>query len=299
MSHLTLKNAKKKKNDEYYTRMEDVKDELDHYKKWFKNQIIYCNCDDPEWSNFYIYFKENFNDLQLAKLISTHYVSEGNSYMVEYDGIKETRTELDGDGDFRSPECRMIMWDVDVVVTNPPFSLFRDLIDMLMEMNKKFIVMGTLHGFAYSNIFPYVRAGIIRPGFTYNKNMKFYVPEESDYTERDEKTGRKVATIGTISWYTNFRIDKEIKPLELTATYSPEKYPKYDTMDFISVNKLSEIPCDYYDFMGVPITYLGYHDPTKFYLWELSCRAKVDGEQLFKRVIIRRLKEGEEPFRVF
>ena len=299
MSYKTLKKAKEKKNDEYYTRMVDVKEELDHYKKWFKHKIIYCNCDDPEWSNFYLYFKENFKELQLEKLMSTHYVSEGSSYLVEYDGVEEVRTELQGNGDFRSIECLMLMKECDIVVTNPPFSLLRDLIDMLMEYDKKFIIMGTVLGFAYSTVFPYVRTGVFKPGFTYNKNMKFYVPEGADYEEIEEETGRKVATIGTISFFTNLNIESEREPLKLTATYSPEKYPKYDTMDFISVNKLSEIPCDYYDFMGVPVTYLGYHDPKLFYIWDLTCNAKVEGENLFKRIIIRRIKEGENPYSGF
>lgn len=291
----SLRAAKDLKNDEYYTRMVDVEEELNHYWSQFKNRVIYCPCDDPEWSNFWLYFKTHFNEIGLERLISTHYVSEGQSYKLEFDGENEIRTDLDGNGDFRSPECLEILWDADIVVTNPPFSLIRDLVDVLMGYNKKFLFLGTIQAVKYLNIFPYVRAGIIKPGYHFNKSMWFYVPEGSKTkTKKVDETGRPIVNIGTICWYTNLKVDKETEPLILTESYSPEKYPKYDSMDVIEVSKLADIPYDYDDFMGVPITYLAKHDPAKFYLWDITNDAYLDGKALFARAIIRKVKDGEE-----
>lgn len=293
-----LRAAKDRKNDEFYTRMVDVENELNHYWEHFKGRVIYCPCDNPEWSNFWLYFKTHFEEIGLEKLISTHYVCGGQSYKTEFDGVNEVRTDLEGDGDFRSLECREILWDVDIVVTNPPFSLIRDLVDILMEYNIKFLFLGTIQAAKYSNIFPYVRAGIIRPGFHFNKPMWFYVPEGTKYKKVDE-TGKPIVSVGTICWYTNMKVTKDIDPLVLTETYSPEKYRKYDNMDFINVDKVSEIPCDYYDFMGVPVTYLAKHDPTKFYLWDITNHAILDGKELFTRVIIRKLRDDEKVKLIF
>ena len=248
--HKSMQNAKVNINDEYYTRYEDIEKELAHYKDYFNNKIVYCNCDDYRWSEFKNYFYNNFNNLKLKKLVCTCYYNlnfnlfeeaeHKVSYKYEYDGINETITELKGDGDCRSLECKDILKECDIVVTNPPFSIFREYIKMLYDYDKKFIIIGSNIAYTYKSIFPLYYQNKLFIGWNIIKH--FY----------DKKKG-KVIRKCMAYWYTNIEINKEVPFIELTKKYNPIDYPKYDNFDAINVNSYKDIPCDYYDLMGVPI----------------------------------------------
>lgn len=182
MSNIFLEKAKYAKNDEFYTRYEDIEKELSHYKESLKNKIIYCNCDDPEWSNFYKYFTDHFVDLQLKKVITTHYNNNGNSYKLEYNGTNTIKTELQGNGSFMSDECIEILKHCDIVITNPPFSLFKEYIQTLLDNNKKFLIIGNFNAIKYKIIFPLLLKGEINCG--YNWNFKFSTVKENPTKKR-------------------------------------------------------------------------------------------------------------------
>ena len=248
--HKSMQNAKININDEYYTRYEDIEKELAHYKDYFNNKIVYCNCDDYRWSEFKNYFYNNFNNLKLKKLICTCFHNlnfnlfeeavHKVSYKYEYDGINETITELQGDGDCRSLECKDILKECDIVATNPPFSIFREYIDLLYKHDKKFIIIGSNIAYTYKSIFPLYFQNKLFIGWNIIKHF---------YDKQKGKVNRKCMAY----WYTNFEINKEVPFIELTKHYTPEEYPKYDNFDAINVNSYKDIPCDYYDLMGVPI----------------------------------------------
>ena len=248
--HKSMLNAKININDEYYTRYEDIEKELAHYKDYFNNKIVYCNCDDYRWSEFKNYFYNNFNNLKLKKLICTCFhnlnfnlfdeVEHKVSYKYEYDGINETITELQGDGDCRSLECKDVLKECDIVATNPPFSIFREYIKMLYDYDKKFIIIGLNIAYTYKSIFPLYYQNKLFIGWNHIKLF---------YDKQKGKANRKCLAY----WYTNFEINKEVPFIELTKKYNPIDYPKYDNFDAINVNSYKDIPCDYYDLMGVPI----------------------------------------------
>ena len=236
----SLSRAKQNKQDEFYTQIKDIEQELKHYKQHFKDKVVFCNCDDPEWSNFWKYFELNFDYLGLKKLISTHYEDDKPSYKLEIIGdvtgdgkvdYKDIiKTPLKQNGDFRSPEAIEILQEVDIVVTNPPFSLFREYIAQLMEYNKKFIIIGNQNAYTYKEIFTLIQQNKIWSG---NKSgdMEFRVP---DYYEpratryRQDETGQKWRSMGNICWFTNLDISKRHENLILYKLYNPEEYPIYD-----------------------------------------------------------------------
>ncbi len=251
-----LRKAKEVKNDEFYTRLEDIEAEISQHKdyvKQFEGKTVLCNCDDPEWSNFFQFFKLHFKQLKLKKLITTHYNKDGSpSYKLEWCGemlnddmVNLVKTPLTGNGDFRSEECVDILKQADIVVTNPPFSIAReDFIPILYEHNKKFIIIGDLNWVAYKTVFPLIKDNKMFFGYTSIKS--FITPDGSM-----QQFGNKV-------WYTNFDIDKNHEPLILTKNYqgNADKYPKYYNYDAIDVGTVKLIPKDYDGIMGVPITVL-------------------------------------------
>ena len=285
MTNQKLYNAKIAKNDEFYTQLSDIEKELIHYKEHLKGKIVYCNCDDPTFSNFWKYFHTNFGLLKLKKLISTHYSKESPSYKMEYSGGNDLdcsiglKTPLIGDGDFKSQECIEVLKQSDVVVTNPPFSIFSDYVAQLIKYDKKFIIIGSILGLTYKVSLPLIINNKVSLG--YNRVRKFI---QKDGTIKDIHVSR---------WITNFSIQKKQEHLNLTEIYTPEKYPKYDNYDAINVDKTSEIPKDYFGAMGVPVTFLDKYSPDQFEI--IGCNAvhlikhlTLSGKEPFKRIIIKR-----------
>ena len=251
--------AKAAKNDEFYTQITDIEKELSNYKDFFKGKVVYCNCDDARESNFFKYFSKNFEFLGLKKLITTGYKAEGKGVVLVYEGDKNGNhkaedneivvRELDGSGDFRSAECIEFLKESDVVVTNPPFSLFREYVKQLMDYGKKFLVIGSMNAITYKEIFPYIKNDELWLG---NQNVKEF-----------RSPNGEIKKFGNILWYTNIQHKKRNTPIDLYKRYSNE-YPKYDNYDAIEVSKVSDIPMDYDGVMGVPITFLDKYCPEQF-----------------------------------
>jgi len=294
-----LDGAKKSKVDEFYTQLSDIEKELKNYKDQFKGKVIFCNCDDPDYSNFYYYFVSHFEEFGLKKLITTHFELDKASYMLEYEGGADVKGDKEavikraiklgkksnlkqnfqqgnqGDlfelepirsysGDFRSPECIELLKESDIVVTNPPFSLFRDYIALLMKYKKKFIIIGNTNALIYKDIFKYIKENKIKTGYTnFNVGMYFFVP---DYWEEYHKieNGRKMVRVSTSCWFTNLIVTKHNDELVLYKCYSSKEYPKYDNYDAINVDKVSDIPMDYEGLMGVPLTFIDKYNPMQF-----------------------------------
>jgi len=251
-----LQKARKAKNDEFYTRIEDIEKELVHYKDHFKDKIIYMNCDNPEVSNFWKYFYLNFKHFGLKKIISTHYDAKKPTYKWEYDGKDVLKESLEQNGDFRSPESIELLKKSDIVVTNPPFSLFREYIDQLMEYNKKFVIIGNKNAISYKEIFKLMKNNEIWLGYTSPK--EFLQPDGT------------MKKFGNIGWFTNLEISKRNEELILHKKYygNEQDYPKYDNYNAINVDKVSDIPYDYEGYIGVPITFLDKFNPNQF---EIIC----------------------------
>ena len=253
----SLARAKDAKNDEFYTQISDIEKELKYYKAHFKNKIVFCNCDDPDWSNFWKYFHLNFEHLGLKKLVTTHYDASEPTYMMEYEGGNDADTSvgkitpLKQNGDFRSPECLELLNQSDIVVTNPPFSLFREYIGSLIESDKKFLILGNMNASHYKEIFPLIQDDLLWFGYTAPK--EFAQPDGT------------IKKFGNILWYTNLDIVKRHEVLDLIEKYDPEKYPKYENYsNCIEVAKVNDIPCDYDGLMGVPDGFLNVYNPEQF-----------------------------------
>lgn len=278
MSNSKLHKAKKEKNDEFYTQYVDIEKELQHYN--IEGKTIYCNCDNPHYSNFYKYFKDKFNIHKIKHLYCTGYNKDGNGYYAEYNGTEETIKTLNGNGSFDSDECKQIMQECDIVITNPPFSLFRDYVAQLMEYGKKFIVLANNNAITYKEIFPYIKNNELWLGVHSNKTMEFSMPMSY---EGDTVVGnRKIGKVTAISWFTNIPYINTNKPLILTKTYNPIDYPHYDNYDAINVDKLKDIPMDYDGVMGVPITFLQYYNPKQFEIIGLAADKRYDDECFIK-----------------
>jgi len=277
--------AKSAKKDEFYTQLPDIERELKHYTRHFKNKVVLCNCDDPRISNFFHYFSYNFEKLKLKKLITTCYknqdmdlFSRNNSekaIYLEYYGDKNGNKvpdpaeigikHLKGDGDFRSPECIELLKQADIVVTNPPFSLFREYVAQLMEYDKKFIIIGSYNAITYKEIFKYIKENKLWLGYGFkNGNAFFQTPYPKEFAKGvyNEQTG--LVKFRNVTWYTNLDINKRHEKLALYKKYNPQEFPKYDNYDAINVNKTSDIPMDYDGVMGVPITFLDKYNPEQF-----------------------------------
>lgn len=304
MANKNLNAAKTAKKDEFYTQMTDIERELQHYWQHFRDKVVLCNCDDPYESNFFKYFALRFNQLGLKKLICTCYDgspvmgselslfaldAEGEEKKVAYkveitevsdvngDGavdladveylIKNDKNVLSclrGNGDFRSQECIELLKEADIVVTNPPFSLFREYIGQLMKYEKKFLIIGNQNNVGYKEVFPLIQQTKLWLGVNAGSH-KFQVPidfeRNNTYLDKD---GKKYAKFGNICWFTNIDHKKRHEQLDLVCHYSPEEYPHYENYNAIEVAKVSDIPCDYEGIMGVPITFLDRYNPSQF-----------------------------------
>lgn len=305
MANKNLNAAKTAKKDEFYTQLTDIERELQHYWQHFRGKVVLCNCDDPYESNFFKYFALRFNQLGLKKLICTCYNGspvQGNELLLRFepwdDEVKKQAykveitevTDLNGDGavdlsdvryllqndknvlstlqtgDFRDPECVELLKQADIVVTNPPFSLFREYIGQLMEYGKKFLIIGSQNNITYKEIFPLLMTNKVWLGYK-SGDMSFRVPE--DYEPREtrywqDETGQKWRSLGNICWFTNLDHNKRHEMLDLVCRYSSSEYPTYDNYNAINVNRVDDIPCDYDGVMGVPITFLDKYSPDQF-----------------------------------
>jgi len=279
MAHKNLHTAKQQKLDEFYTQLADIENELKHYKDQFRGKVVFCNCDDPKESNFVKYFSMNFEYLGLKKLIATHY-KEANlftheqPYKLEYTGDKngnrmpdpnEFLTEMISDGDFRSKECIELLKEADIVVTNPPFSLFREYVAQLMEYKKKFLIIGNTNAVKYNKIFKLFKEDKIRTGYTnFNVGMFFIVPDDWEKFHHIDDDGKKIVRVSTSCWFTNLEVEKHKEDITLYKKYNPQEYPKYDNYDSINVDKYTDIPFDYDGIIGAPITFLDKYNPAQF-----------------------------------
>ena len=270
----SLKKAKDAKNDEFYTQIEDIEREMKHYRDHFKDKTIFCNCDDPEYSNFWKYFQLNFYELGLKQLVSTHYEEDSPSYRMDIVsgdkadqiGIPDyVKTPLQQNGDFRSPECIEILKEADIVITNPPFSLLREYIAQLIEYDKKFIIIGTLNAIHYKEIFPLIQDNKMWLGNGFNGgNAYFITKHKREYANGvyNEETG--LVKFRNVIWLTNLEIPKRHEEMILYKAYKADEYPKYENYDAIEVGKVADIPCDYYGKMGVPDSFLQNYNPDQF-----------------------------------
>lgn len=255
--------AKVNKNDEFYTRLEDIEDEIsmhEDYVRQFEGKTVLCNCDDPEWSNFFLFFRLHFKQLKLKKVIFTHYEMDGSpSYKLEWDGsyigydtLNLVKTPLEGNGDFRSPECVALLDECDVVVTNPPFSLLREFIGLIVDHKKDMVIIANEVQCTSKEIFPLFQSGKLN--FGYNHVKEFRTPD-----------GMK--KLGTVAWFTTFKLDKYNEELPLCCQYEghEDEYPKYDNYDAIEVNQIRRIPRDYFGVMGVyGATFLAQYNREQF-----------------------------------
>ena len=282
-----LHSAKNAKKDEFYTQLSDIERELKHYKQHFEGKTVFCNCDDPRVSNFFHYFSFNFGSLGLKKLITTCYKSQNaelfsenkseKAIYLEYNGDLNNNKvpdpeeigiqHLNGDGDFRSNECIELLKQSDIVVTNPPFSLFREYVAQLIEYDKKFIILGHQNAITYKEIFKFIKDNKLWLGVDNGGTKWFGVQDHYDIATESRKkieNGRKYFSMGSVNWFTNLDIQKRHEDLILYKNYNPEEYPKYDNYDAINVNITKDIPMDYDGAMGVPITFMDKYNPEQF-----------------------------------
>ncbi len=325
--------------DEWYTDYATVENELSHYIKQFHDKIVLCNCDDPYESAFSKYFLKNFNVLKLKKLICTSFIGSriiedvsltdenkrklnkksayvmivenlpykdetviSDEKIIEFLNNNNVVSKLKGDGDFRSTECIEYLKEADIIVTNPPFSKFTDLFSLIVKHNKKFLLIGNQNAITYKEIFPYIKNGDAWIGYCFG-DMKFKVPNDTKPRKTRywvDENGQKWRSLGNAMWLTNLDNDRKHKELKLTACYNPEKYPCYDNYDAINVSRVVDIPMDYPGIMGVPLTYLKYHNKEQFEIigeanhgsdneFDLF-KPKIDGKEIFKRILIKNKK---------
>ncbi len=287
-SNVSFGAARKAKADEFYTQLSDIEKEMRHYKAHFKDKVVYCNCDDPRISNFFHYFSYNFEKLGLKRLISACYKSterdlfsrydSEQAIWLDYNGDKSGNGVPDpdeigvkpfmGDGDFRSEEAIELLKQADVVVTNPPFSLFKEYVAQLIKYDKKFLIIGNMNAITYKEIWPLIQAnkmwlGVTRTG---TGSMWFRVNDDAPVKsgQKVDENGVRYQTVGNSAWFTNLDIAKRHEDVILYKTYNPQDYPKYANYDAIEVSLAVNIPIDYPGAMGVPITFLGKHNPDQF-----------------------------------
>ena len=300
--HSNLRTAKKVKKDEFYTQLTDISKEMKHYKSHFKDKVVYCNCDDPRVSNFFHFFSYNFEKLGLKKLITTCYKSQsmdlfsGNdseqAIYLEYTGDKNRNlvpdpeeigiVELKGDGDFRSEESIELLKQADIVVTNPPFSLFREFISQLDEYGKKFIIIGNVNAITYKETFRLIKENNLWLGPSiHSGDREFGVPDDYPLkaaSSRIDENGNKFIRVKGVRWFTNLDYKERHEDLILYKKYTSEEFPTYDNYDAININKTKDIPMDYKGVMGVPITFLDKYNPDQFDILGLSASAGYDEE---------------------
>lgn len=310
-SNTTLKDARANKKDEFYTRLEDIENEMKHYRKHFKGKTILCNCDDPFESNFFKYFVLNFNRLGLKKLIATCFtgspiagkqlslfdvLEDASKEFTPYKAIvtsvydvtgdggidmfdvaelfkqgENTLEELEGNGDYKSPECLELMDEADIVITNPPFSLFREYVATLIEHEKKFIIIGHQNAISYKEIFPLIMGNQMWLGYGFSGNAAFFSSPYEDVAKASHHKEGLIRVSGVI-WFTNLDIKKRHEAMILVKRYDPSIYPLYDNYNAIEVSKTADIPCDYAGIMGVPITFLDKYSPDQFEILGITDR---------------------------
>ena len=307
--------AKKNKADEFYTRLYDIEIELKHYKNFFNGKVVFCNCDDPFESNFFKFFALNFNYFGLKKLIATCYdgspisgtqlsiledfqendrtaykieitevIDENNDGSTDLSDIehlikykKNVLTKLEGNGDFRSSECISLLKEADIVVTNPPFSLFREYVSQLIQYNKLFIIMGNTNALTYKEIFRLFQDDKIRTGYTnFNVGMYFYVNDDIEEFHKLDENGKKMVRVSTSCWFTNLEVTKHFEYLTSYKSYSNSDYPKYENYDAINVDSYKEIPMNFDGKIGVPITFLDRYNPEQFEIVALGITGSID-----------------------
>lgn len=305
-NNTNLNIAKSAKNDEFYTRIEDIEKELKYYKDFFKGKVVYCNCDRADGenrSNFFVYFVENFKEFGLKRLICTSYNKGGKGRLCIYNGNTNLNNiiDMDGDGDFRSEECIKWLEECDVVVTNPPFSLFRDFVAQLVKYGKKFLIIGNMNAITYKEIFPLIKDNKIWLGVNgVNKDWYFHITDEcKEHVVKEKKegsawkmvNGEVMGRLAIICWFTNIEHSKLNLPLDLYKKYNPKDYPKYDNYNAINVDKVTDIPMDYDGVMGVPITFLDKYCPTQFEIVGIPLKSlTINGKKVYKRIMIRKIK---------
>lgn len=297
-----LHKAKANKKDEFYTQLSDIEKELKHYKKHFKDKVILCNCDDPRVSNFFHFFSYNFEKFGLKKLIATCYKNQDrdlfsthnseSAIYLEYTGDKNGDNtpnpeeigikHLQGDGDFRSKECIELLKEADIVVTNPPFSLFREYVAQLVEHDKKFIIVGHQNAITYKEIFKLIKENKLWLGFGFTGGAGHFINTEYENyaTATDKKEG--MIRVSGVHWFTNLDINKRHEDLILYKNYSAEEFPKYDNYDAIEIAKTKDIPCDYEGIMAVPITFLDKYNPDQFEILGIMDRENSSGLRIKK-----------------
>ena len=342
MARQDLAKAKDAKKDEFYTQLPDIEKELMHYKSYFRDKVVFCNCDDPYESNFFKYFALNFNALGLKKLMATCYNGSpvsGNELLLDFgdtvddpkkvaykveisevtdcngDGavdLSDVRTLLQndknvisilkGNGDFRSAECIALLKEADIVVTNPPFSLFREYVAQLVEYDKLFLIIGNVNAITYKEFFPLIKANKVWMGASiHSGDREFQVPDSYPLNaagSRIDEKGRKFIRVKGVRWFTNMDYPQRHEDLVLYKRYSPEEYPKYDNYDAINVDVTTDIPYDYDGVMGVPITFLDKYNPEQFEIIGLDRyiednpnyghRFTILGKETYARILIRR-----------
>jgi len=310
MANKNLNAAKTAKKDEFYTQMRDIERELQHYWPHFRDKVVLCNCDDPYESNFFKYFALNFNQLGLKKLICTCFDGspvQGNELLLDFGDftdepkkiaykveITEVK-DLNGDGavdladvqyllrndknaisllkqhgDFRSAECIELLKQADIVVTNPPFSLFREYLGQLMQYEKKFLIIGHMNALHYKEVFPLIQNNVIWTGYGFNMSLVYKSPYENvleanrKFVKQKGYNPNECIKVPGICWYTNLDIKKRHEKFDLVCPYSPEEYPMYANYDAIEVSKVQNIPYNYPGAMGVPTTFLDKYNPEQF-----------------------------------
>jgi len=348
-SNFSLHSAKRAKNDEFYTQFSDIAAELRHYRKHFHDKIIFCNCDDPYESNFFKYFALNFNFFGLKKLIATCYAGSDvartelslsdhespqkkttrNPYKIEISEVpknaekgfdladvtyllrnkKNVLTQLKGNGDFRSPECVELMKQCDVVVTNPPFSLFREFVAQLMAYEKKFLIVGSMNAITYKEIFKIIKENKLWLGYGFRGGNAYFKvsPDNTDYVAGVYNPETGMVKFRNVHWFTNLDTTKRHEELKLYKTYDAAQYPTYDNYDAIEVSKVADIPVDFEGVMGVPISFLDKYNPKQFeilgktnnrdsgrdYLIGSNPTAMIAGKNLYHRILIRKQTEPQ------
>ena len=312
-----LTKANKAKNDEFYTQLADIENELQHYKEHFSGKTVLCNCDDPRVSNFFHYFSYKFEDLGLKRLITTCYKNQERDFFsknecdqavyLEYEGDKNGNhipdaeeigvKPLKGDGDFRSEEFIELLKQADIVVTNPPFSLFREFMAQIEELDKKFLIIGNINAITYKDCFQLIKDNKLWMGASiHSGDREFGVPKDYPLIaagSRVDGDGNKYIRVKGVRWFTNMDYKERHEDLVLYKHYTPEEFPKYDNYDAINVDKTADIPCDYDGVMGVPITFLDKYNPEQFEIIKFRkgnddkdlC---VNGKFPYFRILIRR-----------
>ncbi len=316
-----LHQAKNAKKDEFYTQLPDIENELKHYRHHFKDKVVYCNCDDPRMSNFFHYFSYNFEDLGLKKLITTCYQNQNRDLFSTHDSERAIYLEycgdtnqnrvpdieeigvqyLKGDGDFRSAESIELLKQADIVVTNPPFSLFREYVAQLIAYNKKFVIIGNMNAITYKEVFPLIKENKLWFGPSiHSGDREFGVPYDYPLKAagyRIDENRNKFIRVKGVRWFTNLDHNKRHEELILYKPYTPKDYPKYDNYEAINVNKTKEIPMDYKGVMGVPITFLDKYNPEQFEIIGIDRyvkdnpnfgkRFKIQGREIYARILIK------------